>query len=430
MKLASIKIRDVLKNSIFRGGVIFFIGGIIANVLNYVYRILMGRMLGPEAFGELIAIISLVLILAVPSAPVHAVAARFSAVFEAQELSRKLKNLFGYLTKVFGLISLVLIIGAGVFAGAIQNFLNLSSKTYVYYLAGIVVVMLIAGVTKGILQGLKRFSKLSYTIMLEAVGRVGLAVILVVLGFKMAGALGGFLIPLILGYFLTIYFIRDILSNKQQTIDDEQYPIDNRKEIKEIWKYIFYSLLVFFFLNILLNVDIILVKHYFSGFEAGVYSGFATLGRAVFIAFILLAGILFPIVAFKQAKKEDYFHSLKIISLISFLIGGIGILIFFLFSKEFLLIFFGKEYLAGAPFLGYYSLVMGICGFIFLLSYFFMALNKFKFLYILATGSILEIILITLWHSSFSQIISMFSISLIFTLLALLGVLYFSSKFK
>ena len=64
----------------------------------------------------------------------------------------------------------------------------------------------------------------------------------------------------------------------------------------------------------------------------------------------------------------------------------------------------------------YYSLIMGACGFIFLFSYFFMALNKFQFLYILAGGSILEILLITIWHGSFFQVISMFSAALIFTL--------------
>jgi O-antigen/teichoic acid export membrane protein len=420
--------KNPFKNSLVAGGVIFLVGGVVANLLNYVYRIVMGRMLGPEIFGELIALISLTLILAVPSAPVQTAAARFSAVLEAKDSSRKIKNLFSYLTRVFGLISLVLIILAVVFAGIIQKFLRLSSKNSVYFLAGIVVAMLIAGVSKGILQGLKRFAKLSYTVIFESAGRVGLAIILVALGLKMAGALGGFLIPLILGYFLTIYFLRDIIK-----ISNIKYQISNSKnqkpkiieqkienqQIKEIWKYVFYSFLVFLFLNFLLNMDKILVKHYFSTFEAGVYSSFATLGQAVFLGVTLLTGIMFPLVAFKQARREDYFRSLKIVSLFSFLIGGLGILIFFLFPKEFFLIIFGKKYLGGAPFLGYYSVVMGIFGFIFLLSYFFMALNKFKFLYILAAGSILEILLIILWHSNFFQVILMFSISLIITLLGM-----------
>lgn len=447
-----------LANHLISGGIVFFVSGIIANILNYLYRVLMGRMLTVELFGELVAIVSLTLIFAVPSAPFQVVAVRFSAVFEAGKSFKKIKEFLKYLTKVTVLMSLGLIILVIIFARTIQNFLNLSSISYVYFLAGIVAVMLIAGVTKGILQGIKRFSLLSYTILFESVGRVGLAVILVVLGFKMAGALGGFLIPLILGYFLTIYFLQDILKLELHTPQPSSRPSGGplvksgnynpptassrsacpslkvneqeieKGEIKEIWGYAFWSLLAFFFLNILLNVDIILVKHYFSAIEAGIYSGFATLGHAAFIAISLLGGILFPVVAFKQAKKEDYFYPLKITSLISFLVGGIGVLILFLFPKEFLLLFFGNKYLVGAPFLGYYGLVMGLIGLIFLLSYFFMALNKFKFLSILALGSILEIFLIRLWHSSFLGVISMFFSSLVMVIFGLLILLYFENK--
>jgi len=379
------------KNSIFLGGTIFFIGGIIANILNYLYRILMGRMLGPELFGELIAMLSLVFILTVPSAPVSVAAARFSAVFQARCLTLRVKHLFGYLTKVFGLISLFLMVLVVIFAAPLQNFLNLSSKIYVYYLAGIVAVMLIAGISKGILQGLKRFSQLSFIFVLESAGRIGLAVILVILGFKIVGALGGFLISLILGYFLSLYFLKDITSS-QDVISDSQ---------KEIWQYMLWSFLAFLLLNILLNADKILVKHYFPALEAGVFAAFTTLGQAVFLGISLFAGIIFPIVAHNQVKKKDYFHSLKIVSSISLLMVGLASLVFFFFSREFILLFFGNQYLAGTPFLVYYSLIMGACGFIFLFSYFFMALNKFQFLYILAGGSILEILLITIWHGSF-----------------------------
>jgi len=137
---------------------------------------------------------------------------------------------------------------------------------------------------------------------------------------------------------------------------------------------------------------------------------------------------MFPLVASKQARGENYFHSLKIVSLISFLIGGLGVLIFFLFPKEFLLIIFGKKYLEGTPFLGYYSVAMGIFGFIFLLSYFFMALNKFKFLYFLAAGAILEILLIGIWHSNFFQVISVFSIALLFTLIGMMFLIFLEKK--
>lgn len=432
------KLKSLYQDIYFKKGAFFFISGIVANILYYFYRVVMGKMLGPELFGELVAIISLVLILTVPSASVQLAAARFSTIFEAKgpsysvkDLSpngvNKIRDFFRYLTQVISLISLGLIICAFIFARVLQNFLKLSSPNYIYFLIGIVAVMLISGASKGILQGLERFSQLAISIMVESVGKVGFAVVLVILGFKMTGALGGFLISLILSYLLTIYFLRDVIAKSNPSplptasgrygAGKQRETRDERQETREIWKYIFNSCLVFVFLNVLINIDKILVKHYFSSFEAGIFSAFSTLGQAIFVAVSLLATIMFPLVVSKQAQKEDCSKELKIISLISLILVILVSLIFFLFSKELLLLFFGNRYLAGASFLGYYGLAMGILGFIFLLSYFLIALNKFKFLYILAAGTVLEILLISIWHSSFSQVILMILLSSMFTLL-------------
>ncbi|MCH7759433.1 oligosaccharide flippase family protein, partial [Patescibacteria group bacterium] len=400
-------ITEYFKHSIFKGGLIFFIGGVITNILNYFYRILMGRMLGPESFGELMAVISLLFILVVPSAPLQTVSARFSAISQAQESLAKLKQFFKYLTKIMVLVGLGLIIVTIIFAQSIQNFLNLSSINYIYFLSGITVIMLIAGVSKGTLQGIKRFTQLSITTVIESVVRVVLAVVLVILGFKISGALIGFLISLIIGYLLTVYFLRDVISEPKKDSEIIKKP-GKRINKKEIWQYVLKSFLVFLFLNILLNIDIILVKHYFTGFEAGIYSALSTVARIVFLLISLLAGILFPVVAFKQEKNQNYFHLLKIAVLIGLAISFFVCLILFLFSSQFIGLFFGAEYIEGSSLLGYYSLAMALFGFIFLLSYFFMALNKFKFLYILAIGSVMEVSLISIWHQNFAQIISMF----------------------
>jgi len=386
----------------------------------------MGRMLGPESFGELIAIISLLFILVVPSAPLQMVAARFSAISQAQESLAKLKQFFNYLSKIMLLVGLGLIILTLIFAQSVQSFLNLSSINYVYFLSGITMIMLVAGVSKGMLQGIKRFTQLSIATVIESAGRVGIAIVLVVLGFQISGALAGFLLSLILGYLLTVYFLKDVIGKKEKDVEAVE-KLSKSIDGKEIWQYVLKSFLVFLFLNILLNVDIILVKHYFTSFEAGIYSALGTLARIVFLLITLLAGIIFPVVAFKQEKKQNYFHSLKIAILICLVISFFTCLILFLFSNQFIGLFFGSEYVDGVSLLGYYSLSMALVGFIFLLSYFFMALNKFKFLYVLAIGSILEIVLISVWHQSFLQIISMFSIAFIFTLTGL-GFLIFLQK--
>lgn len=401
------------KKQLYKNGFIFFIGGVVANILNYFYRVLMGRMLGVEYFGELTAIISLTLILSVPAGPVQIVMARFTAVFGAGNFLSKIKGIFIYLTKLFFAISLFLIIIVLIFSSQISDFLQLSSKSFVYYLIGISIILLLTGLPRGVLQGLERFLPLSLITVLESAGRVSLAVILVAYGFGLRGALIGFLLPSILIYFLALYFIKNIVFFKNSEKEENQFVK------KEIWQYFFYSFVVFALLNFLINIDKILVKHYFSAFDAGIFSAFSTLGQAVFILISLLAGVMFPLVATKQSKKENYFSLLKTCVLLSFLIIIIVCALFFLFSNTLLSLFFGTDYIAGAGFLGYYGLIMGLCGLIFLLSFFFMALNKFNFLYFLAAGGLLEVLFIVFWHNNFSQVLLGIFASFLFCLLAI-----------
>ena len=404
-----------LKNYFLPNGItIFFIFGALANALNYFYRILMARTLGPESFGEFTVLISLLLILTAPSAPLQIVTARFYAVLKREKYQEKVIWLFKYLNKVVfffvgGLFFLIIIFGRG-----IQNYLNLSSINYVYFLGLITSVTLILGITRGILQGLRKFFHLSFNPLAESALRVILGWTFVALGFKLSGALAGFLIALIFAYFLAIYYLKDVFTKKQK--NNFQLRIE-KKEQKEIWRYILYSLLAFFFLNILLNIDIVLVKHYFSPFSAGIYSGPVTFGRAIFVLNALLVGMMFPIVVSKRAKNENCFHSLKIPCLFSLFSTASILLVTVILPK--ILLVFGREYVEYHKFFIYYGLLMGIYSFIFILSYFFMAINKFKFLYILALGGILEVLLISFWHDNFSQVLLGIFASFLFCLLAM-----------
>jgi len=412
------KIPKVFQESIVKEGTVFFIGGIIANFLNYLYRILMGRMLGPEMFGELVPLISLALILAVPASPVQVAAAKFSADFEASGARDKLKNLFGYLNKVFFLIAFSLTTLIIVFARPVQIFLKLSSISYVYFLAAIVGLTFLISPPRGILQGQKKFSQLTLSVLVESASRVILGILFVVVGFKVSGALGAFLCSLFLGYLFALY-----LSRRSDNLTSAN-PKDIPFKIREIWRYIFYSFFAFLLLNILINLDKILVKHYFSDFQSGIYSAFSSLGQISFLAVSLLAGIMFPLVVSQVKKREDYFFSLKKILIISFLLIIIISLFLFAFAKGLISVFFGEAYFAAAGSLGFYGLAMSLVGLIFLLSYFFMALDKFNFLFILGGGSLLEWLFISFYHHSFFQVILMFSLALSSTLLGFCFLLF------
>ena len=77
---------------------IIFAGAFVVNVLNYVFTLVMSRMVGVAAFGEVTALFSLLLIVSVPAAALSMLMTREAA---AQNMSGPgaVRELFGRLQK-------------------------------------------------------------------------------------------------------------------------------------------------------------------------------------------------------------------------------------------------------------------------------------------------------------------------------------------
>jgi len=62
------KIIYLIKHPLFSGSAVMIIGTNITNVINYLYHVFMGRILGPAGYGEMASLFSLlILISTVPS---------------------------------------------------------------------------------------------------------------------------------------------------------------------------------------------------------------------------------------------------------------------------------------------------------------------------------------------------------------------------
>lgn len=69
----------LLNSSFFSSSSIIFAGSFAVNVLNYVFTLVMSRLLGVEEFGEVTALISLLLIISVPATTLTMLMAREAA---------------------------------------------------------------------------------------------------------------------------------------------------------------------------------------------------------------------------------------------------------------------------------------------------------------------------------------------------------------
>ena len=100
----------IKKNELFRGSLILFILINLGNLINYLYQIVMARMLGPSDYGILAVLVSLTYIFAVPTIAIQTAVSKKIAILNVKKEYSKMNGLFfSFLKKLF-IFSLIVFI--------------------------------------------------------------------------------------------------------------------------------------------------------------------------------------------------------------------------------------------------------------------------------------------------------------------------------
>jgi len=308
----------------------------IANVFAYLFHIFMARSLGPASYGEFGSLLAIFMILSVPVGTIQTVITKFTARFNSKNEDGKVGSLiFSSIKKLFyyGLFAFILV---SLLSPFIADFLHIDSSIPVIIVGLTVLFSVILPVNRGALQGLQKFNALAVNNVLEAVFRLLLGIILVVLGFGVNGALLAFG----LGYFIA--FLIAFVSLKKYF--DKR---DGNINVKEIYKFTLPVFLAVLFINLIVNLPTVFIKHFYSSEFTGLWNVSLTLARIILFVSSSVSLVMFSKVSSLESlkeKKEVFKKSLGYVVLSSLSIS----LIFFFFSEPILLILFGQEYLNGA----------------------------------------------------------------------------------
>jgi len=146
----------------------------------------------------------------------------------------------------------------------------------------------------GVLQGQQNFLWLGWSMILNGVGRLGIASICVLaLHFYAAGMMTGVLLGLVLAATLAAWHSRRLWQASSA-------PFDYRALLKEIIPPMF-GLAAFQFL---FTGDMMFVRSYFNEDTTGFYGGAGTLSRALMWLVGPLAAVMFPRLVHSAAKSE------------------------------------------------------------------------------------------------------------------------------
>jgi O-antigen/teichoic acid export membrane protein len=390
-----LKIFNSLKIS--KSSVIFFIGTLIGSFFHYLYTIAMGRLLGPSDYGAFSSLLSLIFIVIFPLGTFQTVITKYTAGFLANNNFSGIRYISFSLGKhalIYGILASFLFL---LLSNVIKNALNIYSITPILILSSIPLFFSILPLTRGVLQGTLKFTSLGLNLIVEGFGRFISGCILVYFGTRVSGAIAATPISGMFAFILSIPPIFFIYKSKNK--------IDEKINFWEVYKYLIPVFITQLCMTVLPFGDLVIVKRYFSSYDAGIYAGAQTIGKIIYFFSTPISMILFPRAAFLKERGE----SVKKIFIkgLTFTILGCSILFFFylLFPKFIVLFMFGEKYRAAIPYLKFFGISMSFLSLVYMFSFFQLSLGKTKFVIPLFIMTILQVVLMVLFHPTLESII-------------------------
>lgn len=387
------------------------IGSNLASALNYLYHLIIGRLLGPAFYGELAALISVIGLLGiVPAAVSLVIVKQISSAKSEVEVN----HLISWFKKKMFIVSLIFALIVLISSPFVSSFLHINEVSYLMLVSLSFLFSLQAGFNRSILQGLLKFKEIVTSILAENAAKLLISVSLILAGFAVGGAMTAFVLAAFLGWYLTNYYLK-IKDQKDLLLPTN---------LKPILMLTIPILVQSISTTSLYSSDVVLVKHFFSSYEAGIYASLSTLGKIIFFGAGPINAVMFPLVSKRNSKGENY-KKVLIYSFAATAVFAVGIcFVYWLIPNFAINLLFGSSYLESSKLLIWFGIFISLFTLSSLFINFGISLGKNRIVIFPLIFAILQIILISFFHQTIFTVVI---ISIIVTALLLLTLLIYLS---
>ena len=177
------------------------------------------------------------------------------------------------------------------------------------------------------------------------------------------------------------------------------------KEVQKVFRYTIPIVVASFATNSLFATDVILVKHYFSAHDAGIYASLSTLGKIIFYGAGPVGAVMFPMVSRRYSQKKTY---TKIFFLALLLTSGISLFVIAIYKFFPILsikILYGNSFTEGARYLFWFGVFMTVFTIASLVINLFLSIEKTKVVFVVVAAAMLQIIGILIFHKTILDVI-------------------------
>lgn len=392
------------------GTIVLFITMNFVNFLNFLIHFFMGRILGPKDYGVFAVLMSLIFIYNIPTEAIQNIISRYTSTFNLKKQYGRIKFLMSTSLKKALIFSWWIFVLSVIVALFLSKFLRINF--WLIFIANLTIfASFLSPVTKGVLQGRKKFGLLGNSLLIASSLKLFFAVSLVILGFKVFGAIIGVVLGIFAGLVFSFYFNKELLSIKKKKASfDGIYS----KSIPY-----FNSMLV---VLLIFSLDIILAKRFFSAELAGKYAVVSMLGKIIFLGTIAISTAMFPLTSEKTDEKKDSSYLFKKSLLVVSLLCIIAVAIYALFPELIIKILYGSEYVDMAPYLIYSGIALSFLSLSNLILIYGLSTNQLRKSQYLFIFLAIEIALFYFFHKTILEYILAFMVS---NIIMFIGSLFF-----
>jgi O-antigen/teichoic acid export membrane protein len=320
--------RELLHGRVVRGSAILLLSTGLVAATNLFYNIVIARMLGASGFGHASALYTLLMLVTAITLSFQIITSKFIARSSDEHVRAQIYA--SMLRRAWqASLGIAVLVAAG--SAYLKSYFHLPAQHDLVLLAIAAGVYIPLGVRRGKMQGCYNFRGLAINVVVEVAVKLGAVLLFLHFGMGVTGVMTAVLLSIVAAYIVG-------KPEAQYRIAPGLIRIAPFGEGMQAVTYFVGQV-------ILSNLDILLVKHFFSPPEAGIYAAVALVGRVVFMLSWSVVSSMFPVSAShtRQQKGRSVLYTglLLVGSVISVFIAAVALvphaLWTFLLGKPFLL---------------------------------------------------------------------------------------------
>lgn len=369
------------------------------NFFNYLYQVVMGRMLTPAEYGELLSLVSLVAITASLGIVIQTVMAKYVSKFKARGEQEKITSYYYHGLKTTLGLGAALFFALLALTPILASYLKIESYLVFIVLFSSQIVGFSLPACWGMLTGLQEFLKLGLILFFGAIVKFIISVVLVYHAHGVMGGVAGYSLANIVTFVVLLLVLRQYYEPSKETPD-----------YQELGSYATFTLIVTFFMTVLTQVDVIFAKHYLSPQDAGLYASISVLGRIIFFSASGIGFVLFPKLSHaKEVGSDPKGIVLKVVA-VTVLIGGCILAVYHSSPHFVISLVLGEKYLAAVPYLARYGLAMLFLSLLVLLSQVVLSYEMTSIARLFILAVVAEIVAIGWYHNGIVEVVNIFAV--------------------